>query len=62
MQHDSIGNEKVALVWHRLGEVISIVAAVAGLGIFFTSAVGAAWHSWAIKQHKERITELKEKK
>lgn len=61
MDHDSLSNERVAEVWHRVAQIVSIIAAVSGLGIFTTAAIGAAWHNWAIKQHKDRIKEIEDK-
>lgn len=62
MKHDDLANERVAEVWHRVAQVISIAAAISGLGIFATAAIGAAWHQWAVGQHKGRVAEMREGK
>ena len=48
MEHDSIANERVAEAWHRVAQVVSVVAAISGLGIFASAAIGAWWHQWAV--------------
>lgn len=59
MRHDDLTNETVAELWHQIAKVISLVAMASGIGIAITAGIGAAWHKWAVCQHRERIDELK---
>lgn len=60
-EHDDITGETIAELWHKIAEVISIVAAISGAGIVVTATAGTIWHRWAANQHKEKIKELKER-
>ena len=48
VRHDSKEAEELALVWHRIGTVLSILTVISGLG-------GAFWHIWAERQHKAAL-------
>lgn len=61
MLHDDLAAEHVAELWHQIAKVISIAAALSGIGIAVTAGIGAAWHQWAAKQHTDRIAELRGK-
>lgn len=58
MKHDDLTGEIVAQVWHKVAMVISITAAISGLGIFVTAGAGVLWHRWAVKQHQIEIDKI----
>lgn len=58
--HDDPSAEHLAKSWHELAYIVSLVAAISGLGIAITAGIGAGWHKWAIAQHEARIKEMKE--
>jgi len=60
-RHDDIDGESIAEIWHRIAEVISIGAAISGIGIAITAAAGAVWHHWAAEQHANDIARMKGK-
>jgi hypothetical protein len=60
MKHDDITGETVAELWHKIAFVISITAAVSGIGIVITAGAGAIWHRWAASQHRIEIDKMRE--
>lgn len=58
MEHDDLVGETVAELWHKIAGVISIVAAVSGIGIAITAGAGAIWHRWAAGQHRLEIDRI----
>ena len=58
-EHNDLTGETVAKMWHQIAGVISIAAAISGVGIIVTAGAGAAWHRWAARQHQERIEEIR---
>lgn len=53
--HNDLTGETVAKMWHQIAGVISLAAAVSGIGIVVTAGAGYFWHRWAIGQHQEEI-------
>lgn len=60
LRHDDLVGETVAKMWHQIAGVISIAAAISGVGIVITAGAGAIWHRWAVGQHQLEIDRLKE--
>lgn len=56
--HDDLTGETIAKMWHQIAGVISIIAAVSGVGITLTATAGYFWHKWAVKQHQEAIDQI----
>jgi hypothetical protein len=59
LRHDDLTGETVAEVWHKIAGVISVAAAISGIGIAITAGAGALWHKWAAAQHRIEIERLK---
>lgn len=58
-RHDDVNGESIAYIWHKIAQLISIGAAISGIGIAITAATGAIWHAWAAEQHRLDIKALK---
>lgn len=59
LRHDDLTGEVVAKLWHQIAGVISIAAALSGVGIVITAGAGYFWHRWAIGQHEQEIQRIK---
>lgn len=57
--HNDLTGETVAKMWHQIAGVISIAAAISGVGIVITAGAGALWHRWAVGQHELEIQRIK---
>lgn len=56
--HNDLTGETVAKMWHQIAGVISIAAAISGVGIVVTAGAGALWHRWAAGQHELEIQRI----
>jgi len=56
--HNDLTGETVAKMWHHIAYVISVAAAISGVGIVLTAGAGAAWHKWSAAQHQIEIDRM----
>lgn len=62
LRHDDLTGEVVAETWHKVAGIISIAAALSGIGILVTAGAGALWHRWAAGQHRTEIERMQKER